>query len=84
MDMTKQEYIKAKELLAYESKLSDAQARACHYTIDKWEFANQRVIEELELLKTKAYTEYLGDGYDEYRKIDVEDIYDRIKELKQK
>ena len=45
--------------------------------------ANQRVIEELKLLRLQAHVYYEGDGFDEVRKIDVEDIESRIKELKQ-
>ena len=47
------------------------------------QYANQRVIEELKLLRLQAHVHYEGDGFDEFRKIDVEDIDSRIKELKQ-
>jgi hypothetical protein len=47
------------------------------------QYANQKVIEELELLRLQAHVCYEGDGFDEFRKIDVEDIDSRIKELKQ-
>ena len=47
------------------------------------QYANQKVIEELKLLRLQAHVHYEGDGFDEFRKIDVEDIDSRIKELKQ-
>ena len=46
--MTVEDYTKAKEIIANESKYSFAMVENAYYIVDKWEFANQRVIEELE------------------------------------
>lgn len=71
--MTKENYIKAKEVLSNESEHSFSTNVWANQVVDKWEFANQRVIEELESISKEIYIK---------GEIGVT-IAKRIKELKQ-
>lgn len=70
--MTKENYIKAKEVLSNESKHSFSTNVWANQVVDKWEFANQRVIEELEWITANKDAKEIA-----YRSLA------RIKELKQ-
>lgn len=47
--MTKEDYIKAKEILDNESKHSFFEVAWAHQAVDKWEFAIHTTIKELEM-----------------------------------
>ena len=63
--MTKECYLKAKKIIEHDENYPASHISFAYEQIDKWEFANQKVLEELEAISS------------------IEDVKNRIKELKQ-
>ena len=63
--MTKECYLKAKEIIEHDENYPASHISFAYEQIEKWEFANQKVLEELEAISS------------------IEDVENRIKELKQ-
>ena len=63
--MTKECYLKAKEIIEHDENYPASHISFAYEQIEKWEFANQKVLEELEAINS------------------IEDVKNRIKELKQ-
>ena len=64
--MTEECYLKAKEIIKHDENYPASHISFAYEQIEKWEFANQKVLEELEAINS------------------IEDVKNRIKELKQK
>ena len=63
--MTKECYLKAKKIIEHDENYPASHISFAYEQIEKWEFANQKVLEELEAISS------------------IEDVENRIKELKQ-
>ena len=63
--MTKECYLKAKKIIEHDENYPASHISFAYEQIEKWEFANQKVLEELEAINS------------------IEDVKNRIKELKQ-
>ena len=63
--MTKECYLKAKKNIEHDENYPASHISFAYEQIEKWEFANQKVLEELEAISS------------------IEDVENRIKELKQ-
>ena len=63
--MTEECYLKAKEIIEHDENYPASHISFAYEQIEKWEFANQKVLEELEAINS------------------IEDVKNRIKELKQ-
>jgi len=63
--MTEECYLKAKEIIEHDENYPASHISFAYEQIEKWEFANQKVLEELEAISS------------------IEDVKNRIKELKQ-
>jgi len=64
--MTEECYLKAKKIIEHDENYPASHISFAYEQIEKWEFANQRVLEELKAISC------------------IEDVENRIKELKQK
>lgn len=72
--MTKECYLKAKKIIEHDENYPASHISFAYEQIEKWEFANQRVLEELE--EVLSYIE--EDGL-----YALKGLKERIKELKQ-
>jgi hypothetical protein len=79
--MKEYEYFNAKYVVENPEAYNSRDVKLAMGEVDKWEFANQRVIEELEKLQIHHKGEHFGCGRVYFIKEDS--IDGRIKELKQ-
>ena len=76
--MTKEDYLMAKHVIDHNENYPAYQTSFAHKQIEKWEFANQRVIEELERISLG-----ITDTGESMLDLVVHALNQRIKELKQ-
>ena len=77
--MTKECYLKAKEIIEHDENYSASKISFAYKQIEKWEFANQRVIEVLEDVEDILNSENSGLHIEQR----VREVLRAIKELKQ-
>ena len=83
--MIKEHYLEAKRIIEHDVDYPASKISFAYEQIEKWEFANQRVIEELERLLENEFNEWVDEihGYAGSLAVASRELRDRIKELKQ-